>query len=103
MAKRRAEEAAVIRTSEERKDSREGAKEEKVAGLVELTGKVTRAVPGPRIGQTQFPWILAVPLAYIGFSLVTALVKAVWNFNPPEEKPKKLVWDFLFFYIYIYF
>ncbi|RWR93978.1 Carbonic anhydrase [Cinnamomum micranthum f. kanehirae] len=90
MAKRKTEQEAGIRIPEERKDSREGAKEEKVASLIELTGKVTRALPGPRIGQTPFPWILAVPLAYIGFSLITVLVKAVWQFSPPKESSKKL-------------
>ncbi|XXG83924.1 hypothetical protein AAC387_Pa10g1565 [Persea americana] len=90
MAKRKTEQEAGIRIPEERKDSRVGAKEEKVVGLIELTGKVTRALPGPRIGQTPFPWILAVPLAYIGFSLVTVLVKAVWRFSPPKESSKKL-------------
>lgn len=96
MAKRKTEQETGIRIPEERKGSREGAKEEKVVSLIELTGKVTRALPGPRIGQTPFPWILAVPLAYIGFSLVTVLVKAVWQFSPPKESSKKLVWDFFF-------
>lgn len=84
MAAKKKEETAVSPAQERKDTSTQGAKEEKTTSLVQLT----RAVPGPRIGQTQFPWILAVPLAYISFSLVTAVVKAVGKFTPLKESGK---------------
>ncbi|KAF2312318.1 hypothetical protein GH714_034192 [Hevea brasiliensis] len=38
--------------------------QEKALDLVEFTGSVTQAIPGPRVGQSSLPWILALPLAY---------------------------------------
>jgi hypothetical protein len=65
--------------------------QEKALDLVEFTGSVTQALPGPRVGQTSFPWLLAVPLAYVGVSFVIAVVKTVKKFNSPKEKRRKLV------------
>lgn len=65
--------------------------QEKALDLVEFTGSVTQAIPGPRVGQSKLPWILAVPLAYVGVSFVIAFVKTVKKFNSPKYKRKKLV------------
>ncbi|XP_058090221.1 uncharacterized protein LOC131236794 [Magnolia sinica] len=65
--------------------------QEKAMDLVEFTGTVTQAIPGPRVGQSSLPWILAVPLAYVGLSFVMAFVKTVRKFNSPKAKRKKLV------------
>ncbi|XP_019226101.1 PREDICTED: uncharacterized protein LOC109207611 [Nicotiana attenuata] len=65
--------------------------QEKALDLVEFTGSVTQALPGPRVGQTSFPWILTVPLAYFGITFVIAFVKTVRKFNSPREKRRKLV------------
>ncbi|KAM7463239.1 hypothetical protein LguiA_031360 [Lonicera macranthoides] len=65
--------------------------QEKALDLVEFTGSVTHALPGPRVGQTSFPWVLALPLAYVGVSFVIAFVKTVRKFNSPKEKRRKLV------------
>ncbi|KAH9746873.1 Ribosomal RNA small subunit methyltransferase J [Citrus sinensis] len=65
--------------------------QEKALDLVEFTGSVTQAIPGPRVGQSKLPWILAVPLAYVGVSFVIAFVKTVKKFNSPKFKRKKLV------------
>ncbi|TMX00734.1 hypothetical protein EJD97_000239 [Solanum chilense] len=65
--------------------------QEKALDLVEFTGSVTQAIPGPRIGSSSFPWILAVPLTYFGITFVIAFVKTVRKFNSPREKRKKLV------------
>lgn len=65
--------------------------QEKALDLVEFTGSVTQAIPGPRVGQSSLPWILAVPLAYVGISFVIAFVKTVKKFNSPRERRRKLV------------
>lgn len=65
--------------------------QDKALDLVEFTGSVTQAVPGPRVGSSTLPWILAVPLAYVGITFVFAFVKTVRKFNSPREKRRKLV------------
>ncbi|XP_033140840.1 uncharacterized protein LOC103850672 isoform X1 [Brassica rapa] len=65
--------------------------QEKALNLVEFTGTVAQAIPGPRVGSTKLPWMLAVPLTYAVTTLVTAAVKTVNNFTSPKAQPKKLV------------
>lgn len=65
--------------------------QEKALDVVEFTGSVTQALPGPRVGGSKLPWILAVPLAYFGVTFVIAFVKTVRNFNSPKAKRRKLV------------
>ncbi|KAA8528887.1 hypothetical protein F0562_033625 [Nyssa sinensis] len=65
--------------------------QEKALDLVEFTGSVTQAIPGPRVGSSSFPWILAVPMAYVGISFIIAFVKTVRKFNSPKEIRRKLV------------
>lgn len=65
--------------------------QEKALDLVEFTGSVTQAIPGPRVGRSSLPWILAVPLAYLGVTFVIAFVKTVRKFNSPKEKRRRQV------------
>uniref|UniRef100_A0A1D1Z7B1 UDP-N-acetylmuramoylalanine--D-glutamate ligase n=1 Tax=Anthurium amnicola TaxID=1678845 RepID=A0A1D1Z7B1_9ARAE len=65
--------------------------QEKAMDLVEFTGTVTQAIPGPRVGQSKLPWILAAPLAYIGLSFVIAFVKTVRKFTSPRAQKRRLV------------
>ncbi|XP_057957526.1 uncharacterized protein LOC131150678 [Malania oleifera] len=65
--------------------------QEKALDVVEFTGSVTQAIPGPRVGRSSLPWILAIPLAYAGITFVIAFVKTVRKFNSPREKRRKLV------------
>ncbi|OMO72183.1 hypothetical protein CCACVL1_17900 [Corchorus capsularis] len=65
--------------------------QEKALDLVEFTGSVTQALPGPRVGTSSLPWILAVPLAYAGITFVIAFVKTFKKFTSPRHKRKKLV------------
>lgn len=65
--------------------------QEKALDVVEFTGSVTQALPGPRVGRSSLPWILAVPLAYLGVTFVIAFVKTVRNFNSPKEKRRRQV------------
>ncbi|XP_078427375.1 ribosomal RNA small subunit methyltransferase J [Wolffia australiana] len=65
--------------------------QEKAMDLVEFTGTVTQALPGPRVGQSKLPWVLAVPLAYVGVSFVIAFVKTVKRYTSPRAQKKRLV------------
>ncbi|KAI3728570.1 hypothetical protein L6452_17208 [Arctium lappa] len=65
--------------------------QEKALDIVEFSGSVTQALPGPRVGQSSVPWILAVPLAYVGISFVFAVVKTIRKFTSPKEVRRKLV------------
>lgn len=65
--------------------------EEKALDLVEFSGSVAQAIPGPRVGRSSFPWILAIPLAYAGITFVIAFVRTVQKFNSPKQKRRKLV------------
>ncbi|KAL6954522.1 hypothetical protein U1Q18_047552 [Sarracenia purpurea var. burkii] len=65
--------------------------QEKAMDLVEFTGSVTQAIPGPRVGRSSLPWVLAIPLAYVGISFVVAFVKTVRKFNSPKQIRRKLV------------
>lgn len=65
--------------------------QEKALDLVEFTGSVTQAIPGPRVGSSSLPWILALPLAYAGLTFVIAFVKTVKKFTSPKEKRRRLV------------
>ncbi|KAL3824264.1 hypothetical protein ACJIZ3_020293 [Penstemon smallii] len=65
--------------------------QEKALDLVEFTGSVTQAIPGPRVGRSSLPWMLAVPLAYLGITFVIAFVKTVRKFNSPRQKRRQLV------------
>ncbi|XP_042508108.1 uncharacterized protein LOC122084108 isoform X2 [Macadamia integrifolia] len=97
MAKKKTEETAVTQNGEKSQEEVEEEVEEdlpwiqeKAMDLVEFTGSVTEAIPGPRVGSSSLPWILALPLAFAGITFVTAFVKAVRKFNTPKEKRKKL-------------
>ncbi|CAK8570752.1 unnamed protein product [Lathyrus sativus] len=65
--------------------------QDKALDLVEFTGSVTQAVPGPRVGPTSLPWILAVPLGYAGLTFVIAFVKTVRKFTSPKAQRRKMV------------
>ncbi|XP_076889137.1 uncharacterized protein LOC143539814 [Bidens hawaiensis] len=65
--------------------------QEKALDIVEFSGSVTQALPGPRVGQSSFPWVLAVPVAYVGVSFVIAFVKTVRKFTSPKHARRRLV------------
>ncbi|WOL07390.1 hypothetical protein Cni_G16131 [Canna indica] len=65
--------------------------QEKALDLVEFTGTVTQAVPGPRVGGGKLPWLLAVPLAWVSLSFVIGFVRAVKKFTSPKGQRKRLV------------
>ncbi|KAL6903732.1 hypothetical protein ACP4OV_004545 [Aristida adscensionis] len=65
--------------------------QDKALDLVEFTGTVTQAIPGPRVGSSPVPWLLVVPLAYVGVSFVLAVARTVGRFTSPRTKKKRRV------------
>ncbi|OIW01947.1 hypothetical protein TanjilG_25103 [Lupinus angustifolius] len=65
--------------------------QEKALDVVEFTTSVTQAIPGPRVGPTSLPWILAVPLGYVAVTFVISFVNTVKKFTSPKAKRRKLV------------
>ncbi|KAK9691479.1 hypothetical protein RND81_09G199300 [Saponaria officinalis] len=65
--------------------------EEKALDLVEFSGSVTQAIPGPRVGRSSLPWILAVPLAYLGITFVFAFYKTLKKLSSPKALRRRLV------------
>lgn len=77
--------------------------EEKAMDLVEFSGTVTEAIPGPRVGGSKLPWILAVPLAYVGITFVLAFVRTVKKLRSPKAvKKRQVCYDFLCFVLINY-
>ncbi|KAI7750679.1 hypothetical protein M8C21_029523 [Ambrosia artemisiifolia] len=65
--------------------------QEKALDIVEFSGSVTQTLPGPRVGRSSFPWLLALPLAYVGLSFVIALLNTLRNFTSPKHARRRLV------------
>ncbi|EEF49649.1 conserved hypothetical protein [Ricinus communis] len=85
------EKKIVEEEEEEEVEEELGWIQEKALDLVEFTGSVTQAIPGPRVGQSSLPWILALPLGYLGITFVIAFVKTVKKYSSPRDKRKRLV------------
>lgn len=72
--------------------------QDKAMDLVEFTGSVTQTIPGPRVGSTSLPWILAIPLAYASITFVFAFVRTVQKLSSPRTKRSRLVSIYYPFY-----
>ncbi|PRQ44846.1 hypothetical protein RchiOBHm_Chr3g0483721 [Rosa chinensis] len=62
--------------------------QEKALDLVDFTGSVMQAIPGPRVGTSSLPWILALPLTYAGLNFFIGVVKTIKKFSSPRHKRK---------------
>lgn len=67
--------------------------EEKLGDVYEVTVGALEVVPGPRVGGSGIPWLVAVPATYIGVSFVWAIVRLVLKYNSPKSKRKRQVSD----------
>ncbi|KAH7441718.1 hypothetical protein KP509_03G050800 [Ceratopteris richardii] len=65
--------------------------QEKAENVYESVGAAVNAIPGPRVGSTSLPWLLAVPIGYLGITFIIAVVKTVVKFNSPKAKRRRLV------------
>ncbi len=65
--------------------------QEKVEDVVLVTSQAMERVPGPRVGDGQLPWLVAVPLGYLGITFVIAVVRSWRKLNSSKEKRKRQV------------
>lgn len=81
-----------VEEAEEREEEEEASwVREKVEGVRETFASVGAAVPGPRVGSTGLPWLVAVPLTYLAVSLVWTTVK-MWKKNTgPKARRRRQV------------
>jgi len=65
--------------------------QEKAEDLVFATGKAIDRVPGPRVGETRLPWLVALPLAYLGITFVLSVYKTYKKYTSPKGQRKRQV------------
>lgn len=65
--------------------------QEKAEDLYQNVGVAVDAIPGPRVGSTSLPWLLAVPIGYLGITFIIAVVKTVLKLTSPKAKRRRLV------------
>lgn len=65
--------------------------QEKAEDLVIATGNAIDRVPGPRVGESRMPWLVALPLAYLGISFVLSVVKTYTKYTSPKGQRKRQV------------
>ncbi|KAF7145532.1 hypothetical protein RHSIM_Rhsim04G0130700 [Rhododendron simsii] len=87
VVKRKKDEEGVLAVEEE-KENQVGWMHMKA---VDLVGSVTQAIPGPRVGRSSLPWIVAIPSAYVSFSLLIAILTTLHNFTSPKARRRFLV------------
>lgn len=65
--------------------------EETALEAKEYTASMIQAIPGPRVAGTNLPWMLALPLGYVGVAFVIAFVKTVLKLNSPKGRRQRQV------------
>lgn len=65
--------------------------QEKAEDLVFATGKAIDRVPGPRVADTRMPWLVALPLAYLGITFVLSVYKTYKKYTSPKGQRKRQV------------
>jgi hypothetical protein len=71
--------------------------QEKVEDVVLVTSQAMERVPGPRVGDGQLPWLVAVPLGYLGITFVIAVVRSWRKFNSSKERRKRQIGNNAYF------
>lgn len=70
--------------------------QEKGEDIAFYASTAVQAIPGPRVGESGLPWLLAVPLAYAAITFVLATVKTIRKFNSPKAKRRRQVGLYIF-------
>lgn len=83
--------STVVEEDEEYEEVEVSWLQEKAENLYESVGVAVKAIPGPRVGSTSLPWLLAVPIGYLGITFVIAVVKTILKHNSPKAKRRRLV------------
>ena len=83
------EEVEVLGDDEE--EEGESWVSERVHDVQEATQAMIEAVPGPRVGSSGMPWLVALPLAYMVLTFIVAVVRTVRKRNTPQAKRRRQV------------
>lgn len=65
--------------------------QEKAEDLIVATAQAIDRVPGPRVADSRVPWLVALPLAYLGITFVIACVKTYRKYTSPKGQRKRQV------------
>eukprot|EP00897_Mesotaenium_endlicherianum_P003954 jgi/Mesen1/3587/ME000020S03116 len=65
--------------------------DEKVEDAKEMLETIGERIPGPRVGQSGMPLLVAIPLWYLTASFVWTIYKMVVKFNTPRAKKRRQV------------
>lgn len=90
-AEEKEQQLAIAAVEEEEEEVEISWIQEKAEDLVLATGQAIDRVPGPRVGDGRLPWLVAVPLGYLGITFVIAVVKTFRRYNSPKGKRKRQV------------
>lgn len=72
-------------------DGEESWVTEKIEDAKEAAQAIVAAIPGPRIGTSGIPWMFVLPAAYLGGTLVGAIIKIILKLNSPRAKRQRQV------------
>eukprot|EP00475_Leptophrys_vorax_P020266 TRINITY_DN27730_c0_g1_i1.p1 TRINITY_DN27730_c0_g1~~TRINITY_DN27730_c0_g1_i1.p1 ORF type:complete len:329 (+),score=82.85 TRINITY_DN27730_c0_g1_i1:105-1091(+) len=84
-------EEIIIVEEEEDEPSEESWVSERVSEVQETVQSVMQAIPGPRVGESNMPWLLAVPLGYMALTFVLAVYKTVKKRSSPKAKRRRQI------------
>jgi hypothetical protein len=65
--------------------------QEKAEDLIVATGQAIDRVPGPRVVESRMPWLVVLPLAYLGITFVIACVRTYKRYTSPKGQRKRQV------------
>eukprot|EP00271_Cylindrocystis_brebissonii_P020058 TRINITY_DN6484_c0_g1_i2.p1 TRINITY_DN6484_c0_g1~~TRINITY_DN6484_c0_g1_i2.p1 ORF type:complete len:423 (+),score=63.03 TRINITY_DN6484_c0_g1_i2:102-1271(+) len=65
--------------------------EEKIGTAQEYVGQAVQVVPGPRVGSTGLPWLLALPIAYMVVTFAWTVFRRVQKFNSPKGRRRRQI------------
>ena len=65
--------------------------QEKAEDFVVATGRAIDRVPGPRVGESRMPWLVALPLAYLGITFVISVFRTYTKYTSPKGQRKRQV------------
>ncbi|KAG0591613.1 hypothetical protein KC19_1G188200 [Ceratodon purpureus] len=65
--------------------------QEKAEDLIIATGQAIDRVPGPRVAESRVPWLVALPLAYLGITFVVAVYRTYKKYTSPRGQRKRQV------------
>ena len=85
------EEVVEVAGDEEEEQEGESWVSERVHDVQEATQAMIEAVPGPRVGSSGMPWLVALPLGYMVLTFMVAVVRTVRKRNTPQAKRRRQV------------